>query len=121
MAHRVVWEIDDVPDRLVWRPLKNPDRYPLLALSELGAEQPLPGRNGAFGAKTGYRLRIFHTTEDGLPPNDEDGVLDECAVRQHFRHYYGLLRHRPKSAQLPHTPDRVKTFNCGVGQALLGE
>jgi hypothetical protein len=121
MVHCVVWEIDDVPDTLTWNPLNNADPIPLASLTELGDEQTLPLADGSPGPKKGHRLRIFHTTEDGLPPNNE-GVLDECAVRQHFRHYYGLLGHHPTPDQLPRDPKApfVKTFNCGVGQALLG-
>jgi hypothetical protein len=113
MAHRVVWEIDDVPDTLIWKELQKPDKFPLTSLADLGPEQPLPG------GKMGHHLRIFHTTEDGLPPNDV-GVLDEAAIQRHFRHFYDLLKHTPTNAQLPHTPPTlIKTFNCGVGQALL--
>jgi hypothetical protein len=121
MAHRVVWEIDDVPDTLTWKQLNNPNPIPFASLAELGAEQDLPSPVGP--PKKGHRLRIFHTTEDGLPPNDGDGVLDECAVRQHFRHYYGLLLHHPTPDQLPYLVGHphLRTFNCGVGQALLGE
>jgi hypothetical protein len=119
MVDRVVWEIDDVDDSLTWNKLKNSDPFPLTSLAELGPPQPLPGP----GHKTGYQLRIFHTTEEGLPPDGDVGVLDELAIQQHFRHFYDLLNYNPSPDQLPRDPEVpfLRTFNCGVGQALLGE
>ncbi|HEX6373093.1 MAG TPA: hypothetical protein VF006_29490 [Longimicrobium sp.] len=128
MAHQVVWEIDDVPDTLTWHPLNKPDDIPLTSLKELGPEEPLPAPDGTPSPKMGHRLRIFHTTKEGLPPNDENGALDEVAVRKHFRHFYDLIGHPvgddddalPKKPVVRKRFD-IKTFNCGTGQALLDQ
>jgi hypothetical protein len=122
MAHRVVWEIDDVPDILTWNSLNHADPIPLVSLADLGPETILPVCDQISGTKMGHRLEIYHTTPEGLPP-DNEGQLDETAVRRHFRHYYELIGHSPiKDEELPYSVEvPLRTFNCGVGQALLDE
>jgi len=117
MAYRVVWEIDDVPDVLPWKPLVPRDGSPLKALSELGAPVTLP-----VTGKQGYRLRVFNTTAAGLPPNDDKpGQLSQAEVTHHFGIFYEVLGlPTPSDDLLPQpTEDDSVTVNCGTGQAVL--
>jgi hypothetical protein len=125
MAHQVLWEIDNVPDVQVWRPLSNPVPKPIEKLSDLGTPGPLG--NG----KHGYRIRVFHTLPAYLPPNHNNGMPDSAMVTEHFRHFYDLLGHQPTPDQLPRktesaaaraitADEEVATYNCGAAQGELG-
>jgi hypothetical protein len=114
MAHRVIWEIGglDPTKALAW----SGGTIPLVKLADLGSPMTLP-----VTGNSGYRLTVFHTTPDRLPPRDR-GTLNEAEVREHFRHYYELLGFRPGDIHLPHRPlvPPVGTFNCGAAQGSTG-
>jgi hypothetical protein len=118
MAHRVVWEIDDVPDELPWTPIAG-KAPPLARLSDLGDPSPLP-----VSGKSGYRIRVFHTTADGLPPNDDPGALNKEEVRHHFGMFYDVLGlPDPDEELLPELSPDVEegdNVNCGTAQAEMG-
>ena len=120
MAHRGVWEIDGVPDDLPWKSADAGAAPPLAKLSDLGEEVDLPG-HAPGDERKGYQIRIFHVTEDGLPPADIEGVLDPEAVKHHFRVFYDVLEHaQPAPEQLPEPePSEGKTVNCGMAQAEI--
>lgn len=111
MAHQATWQIEDVQEALEWRSATN-DPPPLPSLASLGAPTTLP--NGQIG----YRLSIYHTTSDALPPNHR-GVRNPAEVARHFHAYYEMLGEpNPTEPQLPKGL-LARTVNCGVAQALI--
>lgn len=113
MAHRGVWEIDNAEDALEWKSVGGNGTPPPKSLTALGGEQDLG--NG----KKGYRLRVFHVTENSLPPNDF-GTLKPKEVKEHFRVFYEVVEHSPAPHQLPEPGEgEGKTVNCGMAQAQL--
>lgn len=79
MAHQVTWKIEELPEDLRWIRLGAGGNPPLASLSELAPES-----DGSF------RLRIFHVTEDALPPTGV-GALNPVQVGRHFGVFYRLL------------------------------
>lgn len=107
MAHKVVWRIENIPERLSWVDLGAGGSEPLASLADLEPE-----------ADGSYRLEVHHVTRKSLPPI-ELGQLDEKAVRHHFGAFYKLLEFQPADL---HLPKYVKggeggKYNCKTAQA----
>jgi hypothetical protein len=123
MAHTLTWEIDDVPDLLVWNRMSGTTSIPLMKLSDLGPQQPLPVCNTGEEQKHGYCILVSHTMGNGIPGA---GKLDEKAVKEHFRHFYDALDHEPRPGELPDLESDERSlidlgkFNCGAAQVELG-
>ncbi len=115
MAYQVVWQIDDFDGTLAWEPA-NARKVPLDSLAGLDSDEPLYGEE-----KRGYRLQVFHTTEDGLPPHHENGQLEPDLVKEHFRIYYETLLDipHPNECELPQPPVEIGKVHCGTAQVLL--
>lgn len=122
MAHRVSWEIDNVPEELKWTPMGGTGDPPLRSLAHL------PGSGGSGGTRR-YRLSVYHVTPDALPPKDE-AVLDPHQARRHFRALYRLLglcdpgddllpEYVPDESALAEKSRAVAKVNCAVAQADL--
>ncbi|HYH82132.1 MAG TPA: hypothetical protein VEX86_20155 [Longimicrobium sp.] len=115
MAHRVVWEMENVSETepLPWRSLGAAGPPPLGALNELAPEASLAGERV-------YRLRVFHTTPGALPPNDRRGTLDPATLARHFAHYYTLVGiPHPASHLLPALVEESRRAAAGRGAASL--
>jgi hypothetical protein len=93
-------------DRLAGRP--DDVRRPLASLEELEPDDDL-----------GYRLRIFHVTEDALPPRG--GTLSPSTMRAHFRAFFPLLGlAEPTDDLLPRIAEKhIVEVNCTGAQATL--
>ena len=120
MAHTLTWQIDKVPDLLVWKRMSGTLRIPLKRLSDLGPQQPLPLYGQPGPRKQGYHIRVSHT----MGPDDATGTLNATQVKEHFRHFYDALHHTPKNGELPEldAEERFKPvgkFNCGAAQVEL--
>ncbi|HZG41432.1 MAG TPA: hypothetical protein VEY93_00635 [Longimicrobium sp.] len=124
MAHTLTWEINNVPDVLVWNRMSGTTAIPLVKLSDLGGQQPLPVDH-AGEQKHGYCLLVSHTMGNDVPGK---GELNEKAVKEHFRHFYHALgHHRPNPGELPELDcdkrpaERLGKFNCGAALIELSD
>jgi len=114
LAHQVTWRMWDVEPELKWEPLggrpqtQTYPRPPLATLDELEPEDDLD-----------YRLRIFHVTDDALPPRG--GTLKPSEMRSHFRGFYPLLGvNDPVDELLPRILEKqIVEVNCTGGRAAL--
>jgi hypothetical protein len=112
LAHQVTWQMKVETPVLTWEPLygksRADDKLPQ-TLEELEPEDDL-----------GYKLRIFHVTEEALPPRG--GVLRPAEMRAHYRAFYPLLEvDDPAPELLPRIRERqVVEVNCGAAQAKVG-
>lgn len=109
IAHQVTWRMEHVDPTLIWSRLSgrsNGDYAPLESLNALEPEDDLS-----------YRLRIFHVTEDALPPRG--GILKPAEMRQHYRAFYSLLgENHPADGLLPRiTEKHILDVNCGGAMA----
>jgi hypothetical protein len=107
LAHQVTWEMD-ARSVLSWEGLNGKpdgDPKPLEKLEDLEPEDDL-----------GYKLRIFHVTEDALPPRG--GMLHPAEMRAHFGAFYPLVGEDfPKDALLPRMISRSSVeVNCGAAK-----
>jgi hypothetical protein len=117
LAHQVTWTMD-IDDELKWEGLDDkPDDHPkpLRKLEELEPEDDGKPEDDVL-----YRLRIFHVTEDALPPRG--GTLHPAVMRAHYRSFYALLGDNdPDDKLLPRMKSTaVVEVNCGAGSARPG-
>lgn len=87
IAHRVTWVLPDV-ESLAWTSMGASGTGPVTSLEQVER----------VGDDV-YRVRIFHTTQAGLPPN-EDARMEPEEVARHFAVFYALLG-------LPHPADII--------------
>jgi hypothetical protein len=110
LAHQVTWTMSDGGAGLQWARLYGPPDInpPLNSLDELEPENDLS-----------YKLRIFHVTDDALPPRG--GILQPAVMREHYRALYPLLGiTNPASTLLPRmVSSGVVDVNCAGGKAKL--
>ncbi|HEX9938794.1 MAG TPA: hypothetical protein VGB15_16765 [Longimicrobium sp.] len=112
LAHQVTWRMSDVDHVLRWEGLDgkpDSDPRPLDTLKSLEPEDDL-----------GYKLRIFHVTEEALPP--KGGILAPAVMREHFRAFYPLLGVDQQDASLlPSIKGKhINQVNCGAAQSGSG-
>ena len=108
LAHQVTWQMQGVAHKLDWKRLTAPEDQdpPLASLKELDTEDDL-----------GYRIRIFHVTENSLPPNSGAALQPE-QMKHHFRALYEMLGVQPDADMLPEFKSKpADGVNCGAGQA----
>jgi len=108
LAHRVTWEMPGDDVMVEWRGLNNttPATRPFDTLDTLEPEDDL-----------GYKLRVFHVTEDALPP--KGGTLKPSVMREHYRAFFPLIGiNAPGDELLPRISEKhIDQVNCGAGQA----
>lgn len=117
MAYRVAWRIENVPEKLTWIRLGASGNEPLASLADI--EHDSLGPNG----EKVYRLTLYHTTNEALPPNDR-GPLDPKQVRHHFRAFYtlfGITIPDDDDDRLPQIDKSafIGKVNCGTAKAEL--
>jgi hypothetical protein len=117
LAHQVTWTMD-IDDELRWEGLNDrPDDHPkpLEKLEDLEPED-----DGKPDDDVLYRLRIFHVTEDALPPRG--GTLHPAVMRAHYRAFYPLLgEDYPGDELLPRMKSTaVLEVNCAAGSGRPG-
>ena len=83
LAHKVVWEMEGVA-RLEWRRLGG-DGVSVQPIDQLGP--PTQTLNPESDKRQGYLLKVWHVTEDSLPPNELAKVPPE-ELQHHFRAFY---------------------------------
>jgi len=111
LAHQVTWRME-IDDELKWEGLNDKsddDPKPLERLADLEPEDDLV-----------YKLRIFHVTEDALPPRG--GTLHPAVMRAHYRAFYPLLgEDYPADDLLPRMKSTsIVEVNCGAGRGTPG-